>query len=111
MIIKKSYKIIVQTIIVSYICTILLEIMLRTVYTPDSNTITFPIPQSWYGQEVEVIAFPVNEILNTQSTSASISRRMAENRKKREENNRKYSVSFSALGYKFNREEANNYDE
>ncbi|MCL2328100.1 MAG: hypothetical protein FWC39_06250 [Bacteroidetes bacterium] len=85
--------------------------MLRTVYTPNSNTITFPIPQSWYGQKVEVIAFPVNEVLNTSNSPVLINDRIVKNRKKREENNRKYSVSFSALGYKFNREEANNYDE
>ena len=31
------------------------------------------------------------------------------NRKKREENSKKYAVSFKSLGYVFNREEANNF--
>ena len=78
--------------------------------SPVGNLI-LTIPQSWYGQEIEVIAFPVNETLNALNSSALISDRIAENRKKREENSRKYSVSFRSLGYKFNREEANNYDE
>ena len=85
--------------------------MYRQIFvSPDGNLI-LSIPQSWYGQEIEVIAFPVNETLNALNSSALISDRIAENRKKREENSRKYSVSFRSLGYKFNREEANNYDE
>ena len=32
--------------------------------------------------------------------------KILENRKKREENSKKYSVSFSSIGYKFNRETA-----
>ena len=84
--------------------------MYRQVFTPTIGNLTIPIPQSWYGQKIEVIAFPVNEMV-TASDSPVISDTIVENRKKREENNRKYSVSFSSLGYKFNREEANNYDE
>ena len=85
--------------------------MYRQIFAPTIGNLLIPIPQSWYGQRVEVIAFPVNEVLNTSNSPVLINDRIVKNRKKREENNRKYSVSFSALGYKFNREEANNYDE
>jgi len=36
--------------------------MLRTVYTPDSNTITFPIPDKYVGTALEINVFPVLEI-------------------------------------------------
>ena len=82
--------------------------MYRQIFVSPVGNLILSIPQSWYGQEIEVIAFPVNETINIQNSPSLISNRVAENRKKREENSRKYSVSFSSLGYKFNREEANN---
>jgi len=85
--------------------------MYRQIFFSPVGNLTLNIPKSWYGQQIEVIAFPVNETLNLHNSSALLSDRIAANRKKREENSRKYSVSFSLLGYKFNREEANNYDE
>jgi len=85
--------------------------MYRQIFVSPVGNLIVPIPQSWYGQQIEVIAFPVNETINTANSPALINDKIAENRKKREENSRKYSVSFSSLGYKFNREEANNYDE
>jgi len=85
--------------------------MYRQIFVSPFGNLILSIPKSWYGQEIEVIAFPVKETLNAPNSPALISYRIAENRKKREENSRKYSVSFSSLGYKFNREEANNYDE
>ena len=36
--------------------------MLRTVYTPNSNTITFPIPDRYIGTALEINVFPVVEI-------------------------------------------------
>ena len=85
--------------------------MYRQIFVSPVDNLILTIPQSWYGQEIEVIAFPVNETFNAPNSPALLSDRIAKNRKKREENSRKYSVSFSSLGYKFNREEANNYDE
>jgi hypothetical protein len=35
--------------------------MLRTVYIPDSNHITVPIPDKYIGTELEVLIFPINE--------------------------------------------------
>jgi len=37
--------------------------MLRTVYTPDSNCINFPIPDEYIGAELEIIIFPIREVL------------------------------------------------
>ena len=37
--------------------------MLRTVYTPDSNRISFPIPDEYIGTELEIMIFPIREVL------------------------------------------------
>ena len=37
--------------------------MLRTVYMPDSNCITVPIPDRYIGTELEILIFPIKEIL------------------------------------------------
>jgi hypothetical protein len=67
--------------------------MIRTLITPQSATLTFPIPKNYIGREMEVIAFTVDEgfkpLINTTK-----------------------QVSFTVLhvennNYKFNRDEAN----
>jgi hypothetical protein len=80
--------------------------MYRQVFTSTSGDISIPIPQSWYGQSIEVIAFPVTEIQPEPEKDL-----VAERRRKLMENNRKYSVNLKEIGFKFDREEANNYDE
>jgi len=82
--------------------------MYRQIFLSPIGNLILTIPQSWYGQQIEVIAFPVNETLNVASSSALISDRIAENRKKREEMNRRYSMDLS--NFKFNRDEANDYE-
>ena len=37
--------------------------MLRTVYMPDSNRISVPIPDKYIGTELEILIFPINEVL------------------------------------------------
>jgi len=37
--------------------------MLRTVYMPDSNRITVPIPDRYIGAELEILIFPIKEVL------------------------------------------------
>jgi len=37
--------------------------MLRTVYMPDSNLISVPIPDKYIGTELEILIFPINEVL------------------------------------------------
>jgi len=36
--------------------------MLRTIYTPDSNFVSFSIPDKYIGTELEIIVFPLTEI-------------------------------------------------
>jgi hypothetical protein len=82
--------------------------MYRQIFQSTVGNLTITIPQNWYGQQIEVIAFPVNETLNATDSPALISDRIAENRKKREEMNRQYSMDLS--NFKFNRDEANDYE-
>ena len=82
--------------------------MYRQIFPFPVGNLTLSIPQSWYGQQIEVIAFPVNETLNAANSPALISDRIAENRKKREEMNKRYSMDLS--NFKFNRDEANDYE-
>jgi len=35
--------------------------MLRTIYTPDSNHINFPIPDEYIGKELEITIFPIHK--------------------------------------------------
>ncbi len=67
--------------------------MIRTVVTPDQQTISFDIPQSYIGKEIEIIAFAKDEAVSKELSA-------------------KKKVSFTALtldtrGYQFNRDEAN----
>lgn len=83
--------------------------MYRQIFTPNeqNNSIPFVIPREWYGQPVEIIVFPVLDA-NEQSQQDFI---VKERIKKREELNKildKYLVDLS--GFKFNRDEANEYD-
>ena len=39
--------------------------MLRTVYMPDSNRITVPIPDKYIGTELEILIFPIKEVLSS----------------------------------------------
>lgn len=67
--------------------------MIRTIITPNQQTISFDIPKDYVGKQIEVIAFAKDEGMAKEKTG----------RKK---------VTFTALsidtkGYKFNRDEAN----
>jgi hypothetical protein len=67
--------------------------MIRTILIPRQKTISFDIPESYVGKELEVIAFSTGEGMA-------------------EENAVKKQVSFNAIsidtrGFKFNRDEAN----
>ncbi|MDR2962925.1 MAG: hypothetical protein LBU90_04745 [Bacteroidales bacterium] len=49
--------------------------MLRTIYTPDSNTITFSIPDTYIGTALEINVFPTIEIFtNKRKTKKTTSR-------------------------------------
>ena len=67
--------------------------MIRTIIIPNTQTVTFNIPEDYIGKEVEVIAFAKNEEIDTKESNGK-------------------QVSFNALSidtknFKFNRNEAN----
>ena len=67
--------------------------MIRTILIPSQKTVSFDIPDSYVGKELEVIAFSTAEGMQ-------------------EDQNIKKHVSFNAIsintkGFKFNRDDAN----
>ena len=82
--------------------------MYRKIFTPNEqdNSIPLAIPREWYGQPVEVIVFP---LVNTGDDLLPPQNAIVQNRRKeREKLLDKYLIDLS--GFKFNRDEANNYD-
>jgi len=75
--------------------------MYRQIFKPTEldNQIPFIIPKEWYGMNLEITVCPVSFPSNNVDK---------EKKRKREEILKKYS--FSRNGYKFDREEANDYD-
>ena len=78
--------------------------MYRTIFTPTEvdNLLQFDIPREWYGRNVEVIVFPIDV---HQITSQDIERN--------EKNKFKAIPSkylFDTKNFKFNRDEANDYE-
>ena len=80
--------------------------MYRKIFTPSEQNSSIPvvIPRTWYGQPVEVIVFPVFEAAEIPPQELTVQER----RRKREELLNKYSIDLS--NFKFNRDEANDYD-
>jgi len=78
--------------------------MYRQVFRPNNSTYNLPVPRSWYGMEVEVIAFPISSVVQISAPKNLVKTR----RRKREAMLRKYSMDLS--GFKFNSEEANDYE-
>ena len=67
--------------------------MIRTILIPDTQTISFNVPEEYIGKEVEVIAFTKNQ-----------------GEQKKEAANKAVpfnAISIDTKGYTFNREEAN----
>ncbi|MDR0547528.1 MAG: hypothetical protein LBG77_08140 [Dysgonamonadaceae bacterium] len=46
--------------------------MLRTVCVPDSDLLNVSIPRKYIGKELEIIVFPVNEIIRTHPKKRSL---------------------------------------
>jgi hypothetical protein len=67
--------------------------MIRTVITPQQQRISFDIPRDYIGKQIEVIAFAKDEgMQKKQTTPKEVSFD---------------AVSIDTMGYKFNRDEAN----
>ncbi|AYL93886.1 hypothetical protein [Mucilaginibacter celer] len=77
--------------------------MIRIIMTPDKNCLTIKLPDSLVGKTIEVIAFEIDQIEETI---------IADQKKKRiEDINKalnKHRVDLT--GFKFDRDEANNYN-
>ena len=76
--------------------------MYRTVFTPteQNNRIPFSVPREWYGCDIEVIVFPINE--------PQIQSQNTDNERKFKPIPSKYL--FETKNFKFNRDEANDYE-
>ena len=72
--------------------------MYRTIFTPTEtdNRIPFSIPREWFGRDIEVIVFP----LDMQITSRTVRKFKAIPSK----------YLFDTKEFKFNRDEANDYE-
>jgi hypothetical protein len=81
--------------------------MYRKIFTPNEQNSVIPldIPREWYGQTVEVLVFPLVDTGDGLPPQNSV---VQNRRKKREKLLDKYLIDLS--GFKFNRDEANNYD-
>ena len=66
--------------------------MIRTIVTPDKDSISLSIPKDYIGVEIEVIAFTRDEGLSRKSVSKRVTFD---------------SLSIDTRGFKFNRDEAN----
>ena len=84
--------------------------MYRQIFIPTENNSSIPqvtIPREWYGKEVEINLLPVKLSFRNKRSDSNPDLEK-ERRRKREEMLKKYT--FSRNGYKFDRDEANNYE-
>jgi hypothetical protein len=78
--------------------------MYRQIFIPSEQNDYITIPREWYGQLVEVIAFPVN----SQEDELPRQNSLKEKREKLNELLDKHLIDLS--DFKFNRDEANDYE-
>ena len=78
--------------------------MYRTIFTPTetNNGIPFSIPSEWYGRDIELILFPLD------MPQTSFRETVEKNKRKFKELPSKYL--FDTKEFKFNRDEANDYE-
>jgi hypothetical protein len=77
--------------------------MYRQIFTPSEQNSSIPIPRKIVREKVEIIAFPVSDT-NESGKQDTIQ----EKQKRRNKLLDKYLIDLS--GFKFNRDEANDYD-
>ena len=66
--------------------------MIRTVFIPQNDNFVFPVPTEYIGKRLEMLVFPIDEILS----KPLLSKKVTFN-----------AISIDTSQYKFNREEAN----
>lgn len=79
--------------------------MVRQIVVPDTTRLQIDLPEDFVGRSVEVIAFPLNEPQFPEETSEAEREARLERLRKSLE-----GLTFNSGGYKFNREDANEYD-
>lgn len=78
--------------------------MIRTIIKPTKNSLTIRLPDNLIGKEVEVLAFELNAPEADETIIIDKEKRI----KALEKGLNKYRMDLS--GFKFDREEANDYD-
>lgn len=77
---------------------------MRTVVRSDKNSFTLQLPDDLVGRVIEIIAFPVEDNNTDNTDTSSIESRVADLK------NRLKKFKFNSGGYKFDRDEANDYE-
>ena len=80
--------------------------MYRKIFMPNELNSGMPIviPNIWHGQQVEVLVFPIYDAYRQPKQDFTVQER----RRKREELLNRYPIDLS--NFKFNRDEANDYE-
>jgi hypothetical protein len=80
--------------------------MYRQVFTPNERNNAVVIPREWYGEKIEVIVFPIV------GSSRKVESRAIPFRNQRLQEIRSITndIRIDLSNFKFNRDEANNYD-
>jgi hypothetical protein len=80
--------------------------MYRQVFTPTERNNTIVMPREWYGKEIEIIAFPIMESSRKAETGVIPFREQRLQEIRAITND----IHVNLRNFKFNRDEANNYD-
>jgi hypothetical protein len=78
--------------------------MIRTILKSNKNSVTLSLPDDLVGKMIEVIAFSIEEDNITVSSTSTKASRIADLTIKLK------PFTFNSGGYKFNRDEANDYE-
>ncbi|MDR0863454.1 MAG: hypothetical protein LBO74_00800 [Candidatus Symbiothrix sp.] len=86
--------------------------MYKQIFIPNAQNNNITIPRKWYGQEVEVIVFPTREKSLQRTRKTPVQEASLQTK---EENIQEISKIFEKYlfpfkDFKFDRNEANNYD-
>lgn len=77
--------------------------MIRKILKSDKNSLTLNLPDDLVGRLIEVIAFPVDDNIPVKDNTSKETRVALFKNKIKE-------YAFNSGGYKFNRDEANDYE-
>jgi len=78
--------------------------MLRTILKSNRNSLTLELPDDLVGKTIEIIAFSVEDTGHTEGETVNKDTKVAILKDKLKD------FTFNSGGYKFNRDEANDYE-